>query len=223
MKSIEEPRHLGRDSAPLVRRRAVAVLLSLFCALAAAAPALRAQVVSNDVFTWAPTTFDSTFTHAGNWSSDANTAPDANADLVFGQASQTNVTLPFSADVNSITFTDYFPSYHLRSSASEVSLTIGSGGLNVGYSNGSTVDFDFGLPVNLNGSQTWTINSHTPVHDRISGNADSALTKSGSDSLLLDGDNTFSGGPPPSVISTTARTRPTTTATVSPLTILPPP
>jgi autotransporter-associated beta strand protein len=169
-----------------------AQLCTLLGLILAAAPEMYAQT---------------TYTWTGNSSGDLNTghnwvgnvAPpnDGTATLAFGPASNNYVTPVSSFNAYQLTFngSDGFYEFYTPS-ATSVTLGLGSGGLVGG---GGSVAFygsgpGAGLNLRLNASQTWATNGYLAVYAPISGDTADTLTMSGTGSLTLSADNTFSGG-----------------------------
>lgn len=139
--------------------------------------------------TWVGGSGGNVFNNAANWS--PSSVPSSNADLVFNTTSNTNVgfnSLPYTA--NSLTFGSAATNQFFLNGTSGT-LTIGAGGLTTNSGNGGVV-INNSLPLALGANQTWTIASTVTVNSSLSGAF--SLTKAGNGALVLNGNNSYSGG-----------------------------
>jgi len=166
---------------------------------------LRPVVISN--VAWSPAASTGDLNTASNWVDGIAPANDGTADLFFGDSDRTRLTLSASLAVNSLTVSSRHP--YLFGSSSANAFTLGLlGGITVnGEDDGdggyyrAKVEFAAGLPLQLLGSQTWSVNegSSLSVSGAISGAGGSKLTFDGNTGngvgdIWLSGNNTYAGG-----------------------------
>lgn len=169
---------------PLVLLSAV-LPLALLCG-----PAAQAQT-----FTWKGGGSNNNWATGTNWEDGiAPTPTNGNSALIFGDTTAVFPQLDTDYSVNSLTFTSAAARYSFGSNFG-VKLTLGAGGLTqrAGNSNQQSISFD---GIVLGASQTWNINNSggLRVASPISGGSTAALTKTGTGTLTLLGNNTYSGG-----------------------------
>ncbi|HTO02195.1 MAG TPA: hypothetical protein VL069_00775, partial [Opitutus sp.] len=132
---------------------------------------------------------DDAFSTLANWSGGAPT----DSNLLFGSTAQPFIRVDSSVAVKSLTFSG--PAYTFSTDNGSI-LSIDSGGINVAQATGP-IDFGAPLSVQLLTSQTWTIDGVLHVAGPIT-NADAtnptALTKTGTGTLILGGNSNFNGG-----------------------------
>ena len=177
--------HLATTKARsmLPRMKVRSPLLSLALALIASASS-QAQVL------WVGAT-DGLLNSLTNWTG----GTPAGSDLIFTSTLQPLISVDASIGVNSLTFNQVYPAYTF-STANGSFFRIGAGGINVAAQLDSPVDFAASLPVELLNTQTWAVDGMLRVAGPISSapNTTTTLTKTGSGTLVLGGNSTFSGG-----------------------------
>ena len=162
-------------------------LLSLALGLATSASAHAQSLWTSSI--------DRSLNNVLNWT---GASPDG-GNLVFGATLQSLLTVDAPIAVNSLTFTGLFPAYTFSAPTGAL-LGIGAGGLKVDNQPASPIGFSANLPVQLRGSQTWTVDGPqgmlgvAGVISSAPSTVTTGLTKSGTGTLVLGGENTFDGG-----------------------------
>lgn len=146
------------------------------------------------LFTWSPNPTDSLLSNAANWADGSLPATDGSAQLLFGESNRNLINIDVSlVEIQSIAFSNDYPSYFFGSQ-NGTQFMIGTGGVSVAANGSSSVVTDEDIFIGLAANQTWNIDGHLTVRGEIGqGEIPAALTKTGTGTLQLHGENTFSG------------------------------